>query len=67
MFTEDLDEAAEKVVKTAAIIRMAKEAKISIELTSWEWYETKDIYIIHIYFATFKHTLFYEFCISIWL
>jgi len=34
MFTEDLDEAAEKVVKTAAIMRMAKEARIGIELSS---------------------------------
>lgn len=34
MFTEDLDEAAEKVVKTAAIMRMAKEARIGVELSS---------------------------------
>ncbi|KAL4446425.1 hypothetical protein ABPG74_001166 [Tetrahymena malaccensis] len=34
IFTEDLDEAAEKAVKTAMIIRMAKEAKINLELTS---------------------------------
>lgn len=34
IYTEDLDEAAEKAVKTAQIIRMAKEARIQIELTS---------------------------------
>ena len=34
IYCDDLDEAAEKAVKTAQIIRMAKEARISIELTS---------------------------------
>lgn len=33
-FTDDLDEAAEKAVKMASIIRMAKEANINISLTS---------------------------------
>ena len=34
LFSEDLDEAAEKAVKMAAILRLAKDAKININLTS---------------------------------
>lgn len=35
MFTEDLDEAAKKAVRMAAILRLAKEANINVNLTSW--------------------------------
>jgi succinyl-CoA synthetase beta subunit len=34
LVTEDLSEAAEKAVKMAAILRMARDARISINLTS---------------------------------
>ncbi|CAD8138660.1 unnamed protein product [Paramecium pentaurelia] len=34
MFTEDLDEAAKKAVRMAAILRLAKEANINVNLTS---------------------------------
>ena len=43
LVTEDLSEAAEKAVKMAAILRMARDARISINLTSWLLYA--DIYI----------------------
>ena len=33
-FTDDLDEAAERSVKMASIIRLAREAKINISLSS---------------------------------
>lgn len=35
IFTEDLDEAAKKAVRMAAILRLAKEANINVNLTSW--------------------------------
>ena len=34
IFTEDLDEAAKKAVKMTAIIKMAKEANLNVNLTS---------------------------------
>lgn len=33
--TDNLEEAAEKVVKMASILKMAREAKINVTLTSW--------------------------------
>lgn len=35
LVTEDLSQAAEKAVKMAAILRMARDARINILLTSW--------------------------------
>ena len=34
IFTEDLDEAAKKAVKMCAILKMAKEANLNVNLTS---------------------------------
>jgi hypothetical protein len=34
IFTEDLDEAANKAVKMSAILRMAKEVSLNVNLTS---------------------------------
>lgn len=34
IFTEDLDEAANKAVKMATILKMAREVKLNVHLTS---------------------------------
>ena len=36
IFTEDLDEAAKKAVRMSAILRLAREANLNVNLTSWK-------------------------------
>jgi len=50
LVTEDLSEAAEKAVKMAAILRMARDARISINLTSWFREKKKQAHISFIYY-----------------
>ena len=38
IFTEDLDEAAKKAVRMSAILRLAREANLNVNLTSWNLY-----------------------------